>query len=50
MKIDDSLKLKKLNQDIFDLEMNNNELRQQLTDLENKNKDLNGKVIIFNYV
>lgn len=48
MKADDSLKMKKLNQDNFDLEMNINELRQQILDLENQSKDLKGKVIILN--
>lgn len=47
LKINNSLKIKKLNQDILDLEMNNCELKQQITEIENKHDDLNGKVIQF---
>lgn len=47
-KMDDhSLTIKKLNQDILDLEFNNNELKQQLGELENQRKNLHDKVIKF---
>lgn len=46
-KIDSVLKIKKLNQDILDFEINNNELKQQITELENKFKVLSEKVIQF---
>jgi hypothetical protein len=46
LKTDNALILKKLKQDIIDLEINNNELRQQITEFENKHKDIQGKVII----
>lgn len=45
VKIDNGLKIKKLNQDILDLEINNNDLKQQITELENNYKVLNEKVI-----
>lgn len=45
VKMDSVLKIKKLNQDILDLEINNNELKQQITELENNYKVLNEKVI-----
>lgn len=44
--MDNALILKKLKQDIIDLEINNNELRQQITEFENRHKDIHGKVII----
>lgn len=40
-----ALIIKKLNQDIIDLEINGNELKQQMIELENKHKDLIRKVI-----
>lgn len=40
-----ALMIKKLKQNIFDLEINGNELKQQMVELENKHKDLNKKVI-----
>jgi len=49
-KVDDSsLLIKKLNQDVIDLDINNNELKNQIAELENKHKDLNGKVTFFNF-
>lgn len=45
VKIDNVLKIKKMNQDILDLEINNNDLKQQITELENNYKILNEKVI-----
>lgn len=45
LKSDDTLIIKKLKQDIIDLEINNNELSQQITEFENKHKEINGKVI-----
>jgi len=44
VKIDNDLIIKKLNQDIIDLEINNKELKQQMAELENDHKDLNAKV------
>ncbi|XP_025408109.1 uncharacterized protein PFB0145c-like isoform X2 [Sipha flava] len=44
LKTDNALILKKLKQDIIDLEINNNELRQQITEFENKHKDIQGKL------
>lgn len=48
-KAKNDITIKKLNQDILDLEMNNIELKQQISELENKHKDLNGKVIKLSY-
>lgn len=45
IKVDHSLAIIKLNQDILDLEINNNELKQQLDGLQNQYKDLSLKVI-----
>jgi len=44
IKVDSSLAIKKLNQDILYLEINNNELKQQLVELENQYKGLSAKV------
>lgn len=46
-KINNTLKIKKLNQDILDLEMNNCELKQQIAEIENKHENLNTKVLKF---
>lgn len=43
-KVDNTLIITKLKQDILDLEMNNNELKLQVAELENKQKNLNEKV------
>lgn len=50
--VDNDLKIKKLTQDLLDLEISNHELKQQLKELENKHDDLNGKVIklCFTYI
>lgn len=42
-----ALIIKKLNQDIFDLETNASELKQQIIKLENDYKDITKKVILF---
>lgn len=47
IKVDNTLMIKKLNQDILDLELSNSDLKHQLKELENKHKDLNTKVIMF---
>lgn len=47
IEVDNSLIIRKLNQDILDLEMNNNELKQQIIELENLHKDINTKVTTF---
>lgn len=44
-RVDHSLAIKKLNQDILYLELNNSELKQQLVELENQHKNLSAKVI-----
>lgn len=47
IEVDNSLTIRKLNQDILDLEMNNNELKQQIIELENIHKDISTKVTTF---
>jgi len=49
-KVDHSLVVKKLNQDILDLELNNSELKRQLVELENQHKNLGAKVNKLKYL
>lgn len=50
LEVKNALTIKKLNQDILDLEMNNKELKLQIAEVEIKHQDLNSKVIKFNLV
>lgn len=45
-----SLLIKKLNQDVIDLDINNKELKNQIAELESKHKNLNEKVTIISYI
>lgn len=50
IEVDNSLIIRKLNQDILDLEMNNNELKQQIIELENIHEDISTKVTTFCFI